>query len=65
MTIARLRLAVDKAGRVVALLVPTNSAKTILAKRGRLEATVTITYTPNGGAPRSITRVATFRLKRH
>jgi hypothetical protein len=62
--IARLRLTVSKAGRIVVTLVPTASAKVILVRRGELKATVTITYTPIGGAPRSIARTVTFRLKR-
>ena len=62
--IARLRLTVSKAGRIVVTLVPTTSAKAVLARRGKLRATVTITYTPKGGEPRSIVRTATFRLKR-
>lgn len=62
--IARLRLMVSKAGRIVVTLVPTGSAKTVLARRGKLRATVTITYAPQGGASRSIVRAVTFRLKR-
>ena len=62
--IVRLRLTVSKAGRIVVTLVPTASAKTVLARRGKLRATVTITYTPKGGEPRSIVRTVTFRLKR-
>jgi hypothetical protein len=62
--IAQLCFTVSKAGRVVVTLVPSGSAKTIVVKRGKLKATVTITYTPNGGAPRSIMRTVTFRLKR-
>jgi hypothetical protein len=64
LVIAQLRLTVSKAGRIVVTLVPTASARTVLVKRGKLKATVTITYTPNGGAPRSIMRTVTFRLKR-
>jgi hypothetical protein len=62
--IAHLRLTVSKAGRIVVTLVPTGSAKTVLARRVKLRASVTITYTPIGGAPRSIVRLVTFRLKR-
>ena len=62
--IVRLRLTVSKAGRIVVTLVPTGRAKTVLARRSKLRATVTITYTPTGGAPRSIVRIVTFRLKR-
>jgi len=62
--IAQLRLSVSKSGRIVVTLVPTSSAKTVLARRGKLKATVTITYTPKGGEPRSIVRLVTFRLKR-
>jgi|GEM_PF-1735924 len=62
--IARLRRTVSKAGQIVVTLVPTSSVKTILVKRGRLKATITVTYTPKGGAPRSIVRAVTFRLKR-
>lgn len=62
--IARLQLSVSKAGRIVLTLVPTTSAKAILARRGKFSATLTITYTPKGGAPRSIVRAAIFRLKR-
>jgi hypothetical protein len=64
LVITQLRLTVSKAGRVVVTLVPTGSARTVLARRGKLRATVTITYTPKGGAPRSIVRTVTFRLKR-
>jgi hypothetical protein len=64
LVVAPLRLTVDKAGRTVVTLVPTASAKAILAKHGRLGATITITYTPKGGEPRSIVRTVTFRLKR-
>jgi hypothetical protein len=63
--IVRLRLAAGKAGRIVATLVPTAGAKAILARQGKLRATVTITYTPKGGEPRSIVRTVVFRLKRH
>jgi hypothetical protein len=62
--IARLRLTVSKAGRIVVTLVPKTSAKTALSMRGKLKAIVTITYTPKGGQPRSIVRTVTFRLKR-
>jgi hypothetical protein len=64
LVIAQLRLTVSKAGRIVVTLVPTISARKVLAKRGKLRATVTITYTPKDGAPRSIVRGLTFRLKR-
>jgi hypothetical protein len=64
LVIVRLRLTVIKAGRVVVTLVPTGSARTVLAERGKLRATVTVTYTPNGGEPRAIVRPVTFRLKR-
>ncbi len=64
LVIAQLRLTVSKAGRIVVTLVPTTSAKTVLVRRGKLRATVTITYTPKGGEPRSIVRPVTFRLKR-
>jgi hypothetical protein len=62
--IARLRLTVSKAGRIVLTLIPTASAKAILARRGKFSAALTITYTPKGGEPRSITQIVTFRLKR-
>jgi hypothetical protein len=62
--IAQLRRTVSKAGRIVVTLVPTAGARTVLARQGKLKATVTITYTPKGGAPRSIVRTVTFRLKR-
>jgi hypothetical protein len=64
LVIARLRLTVSKAGRIVVTLIPTVSARAVLARQGKLKASVTITYTPNGGAPRSIARAVTFRLKR-
>ncbi|HEV3284201.1 MAG TPA: hypothetical protein VG010_08345 [Solirubrobacteraceae bacterium] len=62
--IARLRLTISRAGRIVVTLAPTASAKAVLARRGKLKATITITYTPIGGPPRSIVRSLTFRLKR-
>lgn len=62
--IIHLRLAISKAGRIVVTLHPTGSARTVLARRGTLKATVTFTYTPRGGEPRSIVRPVTFRLKR-
>ena len=62
--IAQLRRTVSKAGRIVVTLVPTAGARTVLARQGKLKATVTITYTPKGGAPRSIVRTVTFKLKR-
>jgi hypothetical protein len=64
LVVVRMQITVSKAGRIVAMLVPTASTKTVLATRGKLRAAVTITYTPNGGAPRSIVRAVTFRLKR-
>jgi hypothetical protein len=64
LVIARLRLTVSKAGRIVVTLAPTAGARAVLARRGKLRATVTFTYTPNGGASRSIVRTVTFRLKR-
>ncbi len=64
LVIARLRLTVSKAGRIVVTLVPTAGAKIPLARRGKLRATVTVTYTPKGGEPRSIVRAVTFRMKR-
>jgi hypothetical protein len=64
LVIARLRLTISKAGRIVVMLAPTASAKAVLARQGKLSATVIITYTPKGGAPRSIVRTVTFRLKR-
>jgi hypothetical protein len=62
--IVRLRLTVSKAGHIVVTLAPTASAKTVLVKRGKLRATITIVYTPRGGAPRSIVRAVNFWLKR-
>jgi hypothetical protein len=62
--IARLRLDVSRAGRIVATLAPTGGAETVLAERGELAATVTITYTPPEGQPKSIVRTVLFRLKR-
>jgi uncharacterized membrane protein YgcG len=62
--IARLHLTVNNAGRTLATLHPTNSARTILTKHGKLEATITITYTPTDGTPRSLTRTVTIKLKR-
>ncbi len=62
LVIAHLRLTVSEAGRIVVTLVPTSSAKMVLCRRGKLRATVTITYTPEGGKPRSIVRTVTFRL---
>lgn len=62
--IARLRLTASKVGRIIVMLVPTASAKMILVRRGKLKATITITYTPKGGVPRSIERTVTFRLDR-
>jgi hypothetical protein len=64
LTVVRLRLTANKAERIVVVLVPTASAYAVLAKQGKLRTTVTITYTPNGGEPRSITRIFTFRLRR-
>ena len=64
LVITQLRITVSKAGRIVVTLAPTTSARTVLAKSGKLRATVTFTYTPKGGAPRSIVRTVTFRLKR-
>jgi hypothetical protein len=64
LVIARLRLIVSKAGQIMVTLVPMTSARTILVRRGELRTTVTITYTPKGGAPKSIVRTVTFRLKR-
>jgi hypothetical protein len=60
---ARLRLAVSKPGPIVVTLAPTPLARTILARRGKLTTTLTITYPPHGGKPRSIERTVTFKLK--
>jgi hypothetical protein len=62
--IARRWLMVSKAGRILVTVVPTAGAKAILVRRGKLRATITITYTPKGSTPRSIVRAVTFRLKR-
>ena len=62
--VARLHLTISKAGRITVMLAPTASAKTILVQQNKLRATVTITYMPEGGKPRSIVRTVTFRLKR-
>jgi len=62
--IARARLVVSKAGRTVVTLPLTRKARSMLAKQGKLRATVTITYTPTGGTSRSTTRTVTFSLKR-
>lgn len=64
LVIVQLRLTVSKAGRIAVTLVPAASARTVLAMRGKLRTTITITYTPKGGKPRSIVRTVTFRLKR-
>jgi hypothetical protein len=64
LVVVRLRLTVSEAGRIVVTLVPTTSAKVLLSRRGKLKATFTITYTPKGGAPRSIARTITFKSKR-
>jgi hypothetical protein len=61
--VARLRLTVSKPGPVLVTLTPTPAARAILAERGKLTATVTITYTPRDGAPRSMQRIVTFELK--
>jgi hypothetical protein len=63
MTIATLRLAVSRSGRIVAMLTPTPLARAALARLGRLRAALTITYTPRGGRPRSLTRTTTFTLR--
>ncbi len=64
LVVVRQRLTVRKAGRIVMTLVPTDGAKLVLGRRGKLRATVTITYTPKGGVPLSIVRTVTFRLER-
>lgn len=61
--IARLTLTVHARGQVITTLTPTRLARTTLADTGRLQATLTIAYTPHGGLPRSITRTVTFASK--
>ena len=63
MRIAQRLLTVAKAGKVVVALTPSGKAKRMLARQGKLKATVTITYTPKGGEPRSATRIVTLRLR--
>jgi hypothetical protein len=64
LVVARAHLTTSKGGRLVATLAPTPRAKAILATRGTLGAIITITYTPPGGAPRSIVRSVSFRMTR-
>jgi hypothetical protein len=62
--IAQTHLTASAGGSLVATLLPTARARAILARRGALTASVTITYTPRGGAPRSIVRTIGFRMAR-
>jgi hypothetical protein len=62
--VARAQLTVSKAGRISVTLAPTGEAKRMLSRRGKLKATLIITYTPAGGAARSIDRTVTLRIKR-
>jgi hypothetical protein len=64
--VAQMRAAVKGAGRIAATLTPTAKARLILARQGKLTASVTITYAPSGGGglSRSIVRSVTFKLKR-
>jgi hypothetical protein len=61
--VARLHLTVE-GGRMVVTVIPDSSAKRLLAKRGALEASVALTYTPQGVEPRSIVRSVAFRSRR-
>jgi hypothetical protein len=63
-TVARKSLTAAKAGRVRLKLSPTRKAKGILKKKGRLKASLKLTFTPTGGSPKSSTRSVTFKLKK-
>jgi hypothetical protein len=61
LVVARLHRAI-KGGGVVVTVLPKAEAKRLLTQRSTLEATVALTYTPQGGKPGSIVRSVTFRL---
>lgn len=62
-TVARRRATIATAGTITLTLTPSKTAKRYLRYRA-LKATVKITYTPTGGAAKSTTRPATFRIAR-
>lgn len=62
-TVGSLRKTVSKAGTVKLTLKPGSAAKKRLKKSGKLSVKVTLTYTPQGGEPRSSTRTLTLKYK--
>lgn len=53
-----------RAGAVRVTLRPTAAGKRLLRRRGRLRVRVAITFTPDRGAPRTVVRSVTLRLRR-
>jgi ABC-type phosphate transport system substrate-binding protein len=62
--IARVAQTVSRAGTYRLTLRPNRAARRVLRRRGQLRTRVTITYTPQGGAPRSSTRTVTLKLRK-
>jgi ABC-type phosphate transport system substrate-binding protein len=63
-TVGSLRKSVSKAGTVKLTLKPGSAAKKRLKHGGKLSVKVTITFTPQGGEPRSSSRTVTLKLKK-
>lgn len=65
LTFARATKRVSRAGKVKLVLRPTAKAKRTLRRKGRLKATMRITFTPASGAKATTTaRSVVFRMKR-
>jgi hypothetical protein len=63
-TIAEKRVTTAKAGPVRVTLKPKKFPFSVLKRKGRLKATVRITYTPTGGTPKTVKRTDTFVYKK-
>lgn len=61
---ARGRARARRAGAVRVTLRPTSAGKRLLRRSGRLRVRVAITFTPDRGAPRTVVRSVTLRLRR-
>jgi hypothetical protein len=63
-TVAKKKASVTAAGLTKVKLKANRRAMKVLRKRGRLRASLKVTFTPTGGTARSASRKVTFKLRR-
>jgi hypothetical protein len=62
--IARTRVRATKAGPVKVRIRPSTAGKKVLRRKGRLKVKVALTFTPDGGSPKTTVRTVTLKLKK-